>query len=87
MAHNIVPGTVTSRRDHVPFRVTFRRIVRRTLWITLGTLLAMLALGIAVQAIQGDWTGVQQRQEQEDNPDNRETPQLPDRFTPKSKRV
>jgi hypothetical protein len=80
MAHNIISGTVTNRQDHIPFRVTARKITKRALWIILGTFFAMLALGFAVNASTGDWTGQEQRQEQQ------QTPELPDRFTPKGKR-
>lgn len=56
-AHNIVSGTVTNRRDHVPARVTARKITRRVLIIASVIFVAMLALGLTVNAINGELTG------------------------------
>lgn len=58
-AHNIIFGTVTNRRDHVPARVTARKIVKRMLIIAGVIFVAMLALGIGINASHGDWTGQQ----------------------------
>jgi hypothetical protein len=55
--HNIVSGHVTNRRDHVPFRVTARKISKRVL-ITVGVIFVlMLALGLTLNAMNGDVTG------------------------------
>lgn len=63
--YNIVSGHVTNRRDHVPFRVTARKVAKRVAIIGTLVFFALLALGFAVQAAQGDWTGQQQRQERQ----------------------
>lgn len=49
MRHNIVTGTVTRRRDHVPAR----KIVKRIMWVIVGTFFAMLALGMTLNALSG----------------------------------
>jgi hypothetical protein len=55
--HNIISGTVTNRRDHIPARVTARKIVKRTLIVASLIFVAMLALGLAINAANGDVTG------------------------------
>lgn len=50
---NIVTGTVTNRRDHMSARMIVKRVM-----ITVAVIfVATLALGIAVNAARGDWTG------------------------------
>lgn len=49
-AHNIVSGTVTNRRDVVPFRVTARKIVKRTLIVAVALFVAFTALGFILMA-------------------------------------
>lgn len=56
MAHNIISGTVTNRRDHVPARVTARKIAKRLLIIASVIFVAMLALGLTINALNGDLT-------------------------------
>lgn len=54
MGHNIVSGTVTHRRDHVPARVTARKIVKRFLIIATVIFFAMLAFGLTLNALAGN---------------------------------
>ncbi len=53
MRHNIVSGTVTNRRDHIPASVTARKIAKRAMWIIVGVFFAMLALGMTLNALSG----------------------------------
>jgi hypothetical protein len=53
MRHNIVSGTVTNRRDHVPAR----KIVKRVLIIIALIFGAMLALGLTINGLNGDLEG------------------------------
>lgn len=77
MIHNIVTGTVTNRRDHVPFIAVARKIVRRTLIVAGVILAAMLALGFALQAT-GHAEGATERVElpvcAPDDPDGTQVP-------------
>lgn len=51
--HNIVSGHVTNRRDHVPFRVTARKIVKRTLIAASILFTAFLIFGLTLNAMAG----------------------------------
>lgn len=55
--HNIVSGHVTNRRDHVPWRVTARKITKRTLIIATVIFVAFLAFGLTLNALAGNITG------------------------------
>lgn len=46
---NIVSGTVTNRRDHVPAKT----YVKRAAWIIVALFVAMLALGFTLNAMAG----------------------------------
>lgn len=54
MAHNIVSGVVTRRRDHTPFATVARKIAKRTVIVAAVLFAAMLALGFALQAVQSE---------------------------------
>lgn len=56
MTPNITSGTVTNRRDHVPARVTARKVLKRTLIIAALVFVAMLAFGLTLNALAGDLT-------------------------------
>lgn len=49
MAHNIVSGVVTNRRDHVPARKIVKRVA-----VTLAVIFALfLAFGLTLSALAG----------------------------------
>jgi hypothetical protein len=50
MAHNIISGSVSNRREHVPARVTARKVAKRSLIIVAALFAAMLALGFTLNA-------------------------------------
>jgi hypothetical protein len=52
--HNIISGTVTNRRDHVPFRVTARKVAKRTMITVIVIFIAMLAFGLTLNALAGN---------------------------------
>lgn len=52
MRHNIVSGTVSNRRDHVPAR----KIVKRVVIVIVSIFGAMLALGLTINGLNGDLT-------------------------------
>jgi hypothetical protein len=54
MAHNIVSGTVTNRRDHVPFRRTAGKVAKRTLIIASVIFTLFLAFGLTLNALAGN---------------------------------
>lgn len=50
---NIVSGTVTNRRDHVPARVTARKVAKRVAIIATLAFVIMLAFGLTLNAMAG----------------------------------
>ena len=52
--HRIVSGTVTNRRDHVPARVTARKIAKRLAITLVVIFFAMLAFGLTLNALAGN---------------------------------
>lgn len=50
---NIVSGSVTNRRDHVPFRVTARKVAKRATVVITLVFFAMLAFGLTLNALAG----------------------------------
>lgn len=55
-AHNIISGTVTNRRDHIPASVTAKRVAKRVMIIAAAVLGVMLALGLTINAMNGELT-------------------------------
>ena len=50
---NIVSGHVTNRRDHVPARVTARKVAKRVAWTAAVIFVLFLAFGLTLNAMAG----------------------------------
>jgi hypothetical protein len=55
--HNIISGTVTNRRDHIPASVTAKRVAKRIMIIVGVVLGVMIAFGLIVNGVRGELTG------------------------------